>query len=437
MSVAQTKAKSAEHTYVDDVEGKVCGAVRTQQRAGRVSCGQWKPLKKYWANPNYEDGHEAVCTECRSKRQAEKKRGAEFVAEIPRERAPVLYNPRPVDLDGASFQVGYHGEAEYVPVGALRAVSRYATEDTLLRAVRDDGLLGPAATILRVLSPRDGKTYETWCLPWSHFSAFCLKFGGPETLTQQQRAQAAIEAAFGRTAQSNQEAARRIDRGATPRVLDTPPSVLFDRDPEQFRALVEAYERAQAAEGERAKTREDAEQDRAQAEREEEQARVLLAAAAERRERAALRESIKIAAHEEAVRNLAAVKAKLDALWMGAPKGAYFYVRVYGMKPDRAMMLIPQVEVGESGETSIAKNDGNAPPPRWEMKRVCETKEEAYAIQEHVRKHVFLWYRAPRRRDHMFDIDGQLFWRFVDYIEAVPVLTLEYVRAFMPLGGAA
>jgi hypothetical protein len=267
-------------------------------------------------------------------------------------------------------------------------------------------------------------------LPWEYWPTLLTKFGNASTLPLQQAVQQVVERAFGKTREDVGRSVALAAQGETPRISSVSPSELFRRHPEQFRALNAAYEQAQAAKQERAKVREDAEQDRARAEQDEEQARMLLAAAAERRERAATREAIAVAADEEAERNLAVIGGQIDALWLGVEKANYgiFYIRVYGVEPERGMMTIPQVEVGES--SSIRKNDGNAPPFRWDMKRPCD---DAYAIQEFVRKHVFGWYRVPKRRDHMFDLDGRLFWRLVDYLSKESFLTLDYVQRFIPI----
>lgn len=214
VSVTQRSKVYRPITAQDGVEGKECAV-----------CGEWKPRTEYTAG--HYDGLDHRCKPCQARLRAERT-ATKYEAEIPPERAPVLAQPRAVVLDGVSFQVGFHGDAEYVPLGALVGFSRYSTDEALVRAVKSDELLGAVTTILQVLNPRDKKTYQVWCLPWSHFSAFCLKFGGPETLPQQQRAQQVIEAAFGRTAQSNRDA---VARGApaptaTPGALEETMGVL-------------------------------------------------------------------------------------------------------------------------------------------------------------------------------------------------------------------
>jgi hypothetical protein len=195
---------SAEHTVRDGIEGKVC--------RGNHSRGteHWVALSGYWSNDSYKDDRADTCAACYGIRRRERN-----AAEPKGEHALTLRDARPVVFDdGTCASVGWHGDVEYFPITPLLSVTRYKTEESLLRVIRKDPHMGATPLPIKVLA-QDGKQREVWHLPWSHFSTFCLKFGNARTKPQQERVQKVIEAAFGHTAKSNQVAVARIDQGDT------------------------------------------------------------------------------------------------------------------------------------------------------------------------------------------------------------------------------
>jgi hypothetical protein len=215
-SVAQENSKakvpSAPHTFVGGVEGKVCGLVRRVKIV--PACGKWKPITEYWGSKDYQDNRSCICADCSKAWKAAKKAGTAYSASDAH-GALALRDPRPVVFDdlGISAHVGWHGDVEYFPITPLLSLTKYATEHGLLGAIQNDELVGAVAKKFVVLAS-DGKRYATWHLPWSHFSAFCLKFGNEQTKLQQDRAQQVLEVAFGKTAQSNRDTAHGMDQGS-------------------------------------------------------------------------------------------------------------------------------------------------------------------------------------------------------------------------------
>lgn len=196
---------SAEHTIRDGIEGKVC--------RGKHSRGteHWVALSGYWGNDAYVDGKPDTCANCYNQRRRERQ-----AEEQPKEdRALTLRDARPVVFDdGAAASVGWAGDVEYFPITPLLALTRFETEHALLEAIRRDVHMSSSPLKIRV-NTQAGVQRDVWHLPWSHFSIFCIKFGNAQTKPQQERAQQVLEAAFGKTAQSNQVAAARIDQGDT------------------------------------------------------------------------------------------------------------------------------------------------------------------------------------------------------------------------------
>lgn len=154
-----------------------------------------------------------ICKECQGKRDSENKAGKRNGAAL------ALVDPRPVVFDdlGTQASVGWYGDVEYFPITPLLALTKYETEYALLEAIRRDALTRDLPLKARINGLRGA---PLWCLPWSHFSAFCLKFGNEQTRPQQERAQRVLEAAFGRTAASNRAAAQHVDLNPVLNVLD-------------------------------------------------------------------------------------------------------------------------------------------------------------------------------------------------------------------------
>lgn len=197
---------SAEHTWRDGVEGKAC--------RGKFSRGteHWCPLQEYWSNIAYADGRAETCRTCYSQRRRERD-----AAEKPESESTtlILSDPRPVIFDdlGTRALVGWHGSAEYFPITPLVGLTRFDTERGLREAIENDPLMSTLRKIFSVSLPTSKQARQMWHLPWSHFSAFCIKFGNEQTKPQQDRAQRVLEMAFGHTAESNLEGAARIDQG--------------------------------------------------------------------------------------------------------------------------------------------------------------------------------------------------------------------------------
>lgn len=197
---------SAEHSIRDGVDGKVC--------RGKHSYGaeHWTPCADYWSNDSYVDGRTDTCRVCYKARRHER-----IAAETPQKegQAVALRDARVVvfgDL-GTHASVGWHGDVEYFPITPLLALTRFETEYALLEAIRRDPLVGTLPLKARIIRPRGGAGAPAWHLPWSHFNAFCMKFGNEQTKPQQERAQRILEMAFGHTAESNREGAARVDQG--------------------------------------------------------------------------------------------------------------------------------------------------------------------------------------------------------------------------------
>lgn len=89
MGIVTQKVKSAPHSFVDGVEGKVCGAGRKNQRSGAVSCGKWLPMSNYPTNNAYEDGKGISCNGCVHKRRSG------YTTETPRDKAITPFKQYP------------------------------------------------------------------------------------------------------------------------------------------------------------------------------------------------------------------------------------------------------------------------------------------------------------------------------------------------------
>lgn len=193
---------SAEHEFRDGIEGKIC--------RGKHSYGEphFVAMDGYWSNDSYVDGHAETCAACYGRWRRERE-----AAKEPDSKALTLRDARPVVFDdGTRASVGWHGDVEYFPITPLLALTRFTSITGLLEAIRKDMHMGATLQSFGVLA-QDGKQREVWHLPWSHFNTFCIKFGNAQTKPQQDRAQRVLEAAFGKTAQSNREASAAIDAG--------------------------------------------------------------------------------------------------------------------------------------------------------------------------------------------------------------------------------
>lgn len=156
-----------------------------------------------------------ACKVCQSAKDKESKLKLHMARGVKVRQSLTLTDARPVIFDdGTIASVGWHGDVEYFPITPLLSLTMYTTEPGLLGAISNDPLMKTVPKKFLVLAS-DGKQYAMWHLPWSHFNSFILKFGSEQTKPQQERAQRVLEAAFGKTAQSNQEAAAKIDQGDT------------------------------------------------------------------------------------------------------------------------------------------------------------------------------------------------------------------------------
>lgn len=193
---------SADHSVRDGVEGKVCRGKHSQGAA------HWVALTGYWSNDSYVDGRAETCAACYGqwRRERDTAKKSESKALTLRDARPVVFD------DGTRASVGWHGDVEYFPITPLLALTRYTSEPGLLDAIKADVHMGTSPRKFLV-NTQAGVQRDVWHLPWTHFNTFCLKFGNEQTKPQQARAQRVLEAAFGKTAQSNREAVTAIDAG--------------------------------------------------------------------------------------------------------------------------------------------------------------------------------------------------------------------------------
>lgn len=236
------KTPSAPHTFVDGVEGKVCGALKFQVRANAaMGCKRWRSLSDYRSNvTGYQDGRDGICAECRNvaaiARDAQK---AQMVAphvdrQTPRDSKEFDRTELVVVRGIGVVKVGWEGESAYWPVKPLKRLMNMAWTHVRV-AIKSDPILAPVGTLF-VSTGIDDKRYEMLCLPWSHWHSFWLKFGNAETIEVQQDAQRVLARAFGHTAEQVQQQTQRARGGSIPLLdLDT-----YRKHRERFKALDDA-----------------------------------------------------------------------------------------------------------------------------------------------------------------------------------------------------
>lgn len=198
---ADGKYPSAQHSFRDGIEGKVCGEGRRQHRSTAINCYAWLPLSAFAGNSSYADGLGGTCKACKRKQRKP-------TPSAKSQTVLALARPQILTIHGIDVTVGWAGDVGYWPVKPLAHLTKMDWRH-LHPAIKDDSLFSSVVTDSVTTGASDGKRYKMLCLPWSHWHSFWLKFGNADTLDVQRDAQRVLAAVFGTTADQVRESTQR------------------------------------------------------------------------------------------------------------------------------------------------------------------------------------------------------------------------------------